>query len=287
MELLAHQSKCRRLGLTSYEDETFGHLIVENINPDWALDASFEYYKEIASHHTWYTGDYRECKLWMNTALTWCDGRFDPRNRYVIEAEQQFDFIMDEPWAHYSYDMPDGKVIEGQLGLKGTMDLVTKDEHDDGVIEIIDWKTGQRRDWGKDTDEKKTYADFRVDPQLCLYHYASSLLFPEAEAIYITIFWIKDGGPFTLYFEQKDVEYTKEIIRSKFEEIRKTQKPELKIGKQCYTFCYFGKTKQNGQTLCQFYRDQVTQIGIDRVMDKFGRPGAYSEYGDGGGRRGE
>lgn len=289
LEVLAHQSKCRRLGLAEYEDETFGKMLVEEITPKAALDLAYGYYTRIASHHTWYSADYRDCTVWMNSALESNGGRFDPRNRYVIEAEQRFDFIIDEPWSHYSYQLPDGTVIEGQLGIKGTMDLVTKDDHDDGIIEIIDWKTGWRKDWGKDTDEKKTYTDFRTDPQLCLYHYASTLLFPEAEAIFITIFWAKDGGPFTLCFDQSDVEYTKQIIRAKFEEIKETQRPVLNIGKQCYTFCHFGKRNSGpgGKSLCQHYAEQVVKLGADAVTHKFGKPNAFREYGDGGGRRGD
>ncbi len=77
------------------------------------------------------------------------NGLFNPLKREIIWPEKYFDFTIDKPWAHYDYVMADGRKIEGQLGLKGTVDLVCSL---DGtrVIELVDWKTGRRKDWATD-----------------------------------------------------------------------------------------------------------------------------------------
>ena len=85
---------------------------------------------------------------------------FDPRNRKIVDAEPHFDFVIDEPWADYNYTL-NNENIHGKLAMKGTIDLIT--EVDDGVYEIIDWKTGRRLDWA--TGQEKTFAKLQKDPQ--------------------------------------------------------------------------------------------------------------------------
>ena len=75
---------------------------------------------------------------------------------------------------------------------------------DDGVIEVIDWKTGRRLNWA--TGEEKTYEKLLEDPQLLLYNYAISKLFPEYEQAIMTIYYIRDGGPFSMCFDKPDRE---------------------------------------------------------------------------------
>ena len=76
---------------------------------------------------------------------------FDPRNRNILYPEQQFDIVINKPWAKYSYDTKDGK-LEGNLAIKGTIDLITQPNKD--TLEIVDWKTGRRLNWA--TGEEKT-----------------------------------------------------------------------------------------------------------------------------------
>ena len=66
-------------------------------------------------------------------------------------------------------------MVQGQLAIKGTIDLVTK--INDDTIEVVDWKTGRRMDWA--TGEVKDYKKLESDPQLLLYYYAISKLYPE------------------------------------------------------------------------------------------------------------
>lgn len=287
LELLARQKKCNQDGLKGYDDESFGFIKADDINPEWAIEKSYEYYTQTSPHHSWFPYDYRDCQEWTLKALSLNKGMFDPRNHNIIEPEQKFDFVVDRPWSHYRYEL-DGKVIDGQLSLKGTVDLVIEDEP--GLVELYDWKTGQRKDWSKNGSEKKTYKELRYDPQLCLYHYAATRLFPEAEEIFLTIVFINDGGPYTLCFDKSDIEFTERIIEHKFKQIRDTQIPALSKSWKCTKFCHFGMNRapqDPSKTICQFYADKVRKNGLEETMIEFGRPGAFSEYGDGGGRKSE
>src|SRR5690606_34355557 len=58
--------------------------------------------------------------------------------------------------------------------------------------------TGRRLNWA--TGEEKTHEKLKDDPQLRIYHYAVSHLYPDIENIYITINFINDGGAFTICF---------------------------------------------------------------------------------------
>ena len=107
------------------------------------LDQSFDSYtiQESPSRMD-YKKIREECRKWTWMALEWNEGQFDPRNRNIVAPEPHFDIPIEEDWAKFKYTMPDGKEVEGQLAIKGTIDLVT--QTDENTIEVIDWKTGRR-----------------------------------------------------------------------------------------------------------------------------------------------
>lgn len=184
---------------------------------------------------------------------------FDPRNRNILCPEQHFDFIIDKPWAKYSFDTPDGK-LEGNLALKGTIDLITK--IDDNFIEIIDWKTGRRLNWA--TGKEKTQECLENDPQLRIYHYAVNYLYPQIDNIMITINYINDGGPFSMCFQKSDLIKTEAMLRNKFEKIKSVKRPALNRSWICKKLCHFGKTTFTDTSIppLEEYRDnQITQKG--------------------------
>lgn len=101
------------------------------------LDRSFEFYKSNSKHNEFNEKDYQFCYKMVWDTLNYNKGQFDPRNRKVIDTEPHFDIPINEPWAKFTFDGPDGP-ISGNLAIKGTIDLVT--EMEDGTIEVIDWK---------------------------------------------------------------------------------------------------------------------------------------------------
>ena len=142
---------------------------------------------------------------------------FDPRNRNILCPEQHFDFEIKKPWAQYSYDTPEGK-LEGYLALKGTIDLITL--VNDNTIEVIDWKTGKRLDWA--TGQEKTLEKLQNDPQLRIYYYAISHLYPHIKNVIFSIYFINDGGPFSICFDKSDLAKTEDMLRQKFDIVKKT-----------------------------------------------------------------
>jgi hypothetical protein len=129
------------------------------------------------------------------------------------------------------------------------------------------------------------------DAQLLLYFYALTKLFPDYETIFVTIFFVQDGGPFVIPFVRSDVERFLKKLRKRFETIRNTMVPRRIIGDaskkwKCTRLCDFHKNKQPGTdlTLCEYLHREVVTLGIDRVVQKHGVPGAWKRYGDGGGQ---
>lgn len=251
---------------------------------DSLVEESYHYYTSRLTHHEWLPVDLKDCKLWVKKAISLNGGMFDPRNRTIVEPEPHFDFEIDEPWAEFEFELH-GKPIIGKLALKGTIDLIT--EISPGFYEIIDWKTGRRLDWA--TGKEKDYEYLMNDPQLRIYHYAVTKLFPDVEHIMVTIYFINDGGPFSMSFSKKDLTRTKEMLKDKFERIKATQIPILNKGWKCQKLCHFGKNKfenpmietRTGQftkrgeemTMCQEVDYMIRAKGIDWVTENYTKPG--------------
>lgn len=236
-----------------------GKVNPQNYNLNTIIEKVYKHYSDAAQHHKWSLKDYKDCHSWVYKAIEFNDGMFDPRNRNILSPEQHFDFVIDKKWAAYDFDTPDGK-LSGKLALKGTIDLVTL--ANDKTIEIIDWKTGKRLDWA--TGQEKTQEKLENDPQLRIYHYAINHLYPDIEHIIFSIYFINDGGPFSICFDKSDLIKTEEMLRAKFDHIKRTKKPKLNKSWMCNKLCHFGKTTFENTNIAPIeeYRDnQVCQIG--------------------------
>ena len=241
---------------------------------DDILDQSYAHYQKDCIHK-YYPADLKFCKNLTEKALTYNDGQFDPRNRDVVDAEPNFDLPIEEDWAKFEYEMPDGTKANGQLAIKGTIDLVTK--IDDGVIEVSDWKTGQRKNWA--TGEEKTYEKLLEDPQLLLYNYAISRLYPDYEQAIMSIFFIRDGGPFSMCFDKSDQEKFLDMLRKRYQQIQKNTNPRLvsptRRDFRCQKLCHFCKTDWPGEnkSMCQHVEDKLRKEGYDKTVADCTREG--------------
>jgi hypothetical protein len=213
---------------------------------------------------------------------------FDPRNRNILCPEQHFDIVIDKDWSKYKYKLSEG-TLEGNLAIKGTIDLIT--QVGDNTIEIIDWKTGRRLNWA--TGQEKTQEKLEEDPQLRIYHYAIQKLYPHIDHIMVTIFFINDGGAFSVIFDKSDLPKTESMLRDKFEIIKKTQKPRLHKSWMCSKLCHFGKStfensnvlpileyrdnqlcqKNTHMTKCEQIKHDIELKGINNVVDEYTVPG--------------
>lgn len=237
LEILAVIKKCQQENIKSFQDEAVGKINVNKYSINTIADKVYKFYSKQFNHHEWDAKDYKDCYAWVTKAIELNNGMFDPRNRDILCPEQHFDLTIEKPWAKYCYEI-DGEKIEGHLALKGTIDLITK--VDNNTLEIVDWKTGKRLDWA--TGQEKTHEKLQNDPQLMIYHYAISQLYPQYENIIVTIYFINDGGPFSILFDKKDLARTEDMIRQKFEYIKKNKKPRLHKTWMCSKLCHFGKT---------------------------------------------
>lgn len=219
-----------------------------------------------------------DCLKSVNRALTFENGSFDPAKSYIVSPEQHFDFPVMKKWA--SYKNAEGDTI--QLRVKGTMDLLTRESEEPLVYHLKDYKTGRVWDWGK--DKEKTYESLNEDTQLRLYHYAACMLYPEIETILVTIFFINYDKPFTFAFDRDELPHTEQILKKYYKRMINLQRPKLNKSWKCKSFCYFGKTLQAGtdKTICEFFRDKVYQIGIDKTIESFANKEKLGQYSGGG-----
>jgi hypothetical protein len=291
LELLAHRRVCEQEGRAWFEEPEIGLAFrADRMTVEAAADFGFEHYKKKnESQHNW-TESFREQVHHLTRhTVEFNDGMFSPLKRKVIAPEQYFDLPINEPWAYYDFKDPfTGNRIKGQLAIKGTVDLLTEGLTD--VLEYLDWKTGARKNWA--TGDVKTYVKLRNDSQLLLYFYALSRLYPQYRYIFTTIFFCRDGGPYTLHFSrEEDIPRALDMLKTNFEAIKNTQRPARiwddpeERRRVCFSFCSYGKTKhpQSGKTLCTHYYQELQQLGMDRLMVKHGVAGAFGQYGSGGG----
>lgn len=281
-------------GNIEYIDEDIGTIETANYDEtylDDIINKVYNIYTSKLTHHSWMAADLKGIRNSIWKVLKYRDGMFDPRNRYIVGAEQNFDFLIEEDWAKYKYEEYD---LEGYLGIKGTIDLIT--DIGDNIYEIIDWKNGRRLDWatGKEKDIYKLYND----PQLRLYHYAAKRMYPNIHTFIITIIFINDGGAFSVHFDDNDLDKTQSMIRKRFEFIQKTEKPEIirnldpQQGWKCSKLCHAGKTTFNStsilpiiehrplqftakgkeMTKCEQIRYEIAQKGIKEVTEKYTHP---------------
>ena len=240
---------------------------------DKLLSRSFDFYTG-SSKHTFTKGDRDLCLKLVWDTLKYNDGQFDPRLRKIVAAEPHFDIPIDEDWAFYEYEV-NGQKVKGQLAIKGTIDLVTETE--EGIIEVIDWKTGRRLDWA--TGEEKTYGKLCSDPQLLLYNYAISKLFPQYKQSIMSIFFIKDGGPFSMCFDKTDEKKFLEMLKERFLDIKKNEKPQPisqnRENWKCTKLCHYCKNKwpETDQNMCIYIENSIKTKGMDQTIKDCTRSG--------------
>jgi hypothetical protein len=294
LEILAVIKQGTQNKLDSIEDDILGQISTTKYNLDDIIEKVYNHYSLANNHHKWTPKDLKDCSSWVYKAIEFNSGMFDPRNRNILCPEQHFDFEIKKPWAKFSYDTNEGK-LEGYLSLKGTIDLITLVGND--TIEVVDWKTGRRLDWA--TGEEKTQEKLQNDPQLRIYYYAIKHLYPHIKHVIFSIYFINDGGPFSICFDDSDISKTEDMIRRKFDIIKKTQKPKLNKSWMCTKLCPFGKStfqetniepiteyrdgqvcsKGSPMTKCEQIKHDLQLYGIDNIVNTYKHPNhSFGKY---------
>jgi hypothetical protein len=285
LEILAGIKLSQQNKQNEYSDDILGDILVDDYDLSHITERVYDYYTSQFKHHEWSNKDLKDSHLWVNKALSDHNGIFDPRSRNIVQPEQHFDIVIDKPWAEYKYETENG-IVEGKLAIKGTIDLIT--QVNESTLEVIDWKTGKRLDWA--TGQEKTLEKLYKDPQLKIYHYALSKLYPQYDHIIMSINFINDGGAFSMCFDKSDLSSTENLIRKKFEEIKNCTKPRLSKTWKCTKLCYFGKntfennqnilpiieyrdnqvcSKGNHMTMCEQVKHDIELNGMKNVVDKY------------------
>lgn len=230
------------------------------------LDKSFDHYSQKDTTNNYGEKEYNTCAEWVDMGLEYNDGQFDPRNRIITAPEMEFDLPIMEDWA---LDQNGNR-----LAIKGTIDLVTQVGED--TLEVVDYKTGKRINWA--TGEEKTFEKLHDDAQLLLYYYAISKLFPQYKYVIMTIFFIRDGGPFSLCFDESDYSKFLSKLEKRYKEILNDSSPKP-INKErsdfrCHRLCHFYKNRWPGsnQTMCHYVEDQIKVYGLDQAIIKCKKP---------------
>lgn len=260
LECLAKISMCKKSGQSKFTDDLIGEQDID-IPLHKLINLSY-YAISSVSKHQYNNDDLTECARLVNIAY---NSSLNPLKRDVIAPERYFDIEIPHEWA---------KTNDGTLRLKGTIDLVVSGGED--LYEIIDFKTGRRWDWAK--NKEKTNEHLQDDPQLRIYHYAASLIYPHIKHFAVTIYFINDGGPFTMFFGQSDIDATIEMLKNRFLKIRSVTRPMLNKSWKCSKFCHFGMNKSElnpEKTLCEYYKEQILLHGMNSVIEKFGTKNAY------------
>jgi len=276
---IAQRDKKKKLENDDICDMTFA----ECDDIDHITEVCFNYYKEHEKDVDLTPSDLKTCIKWVYKAIAYNDGALDPRNQDVYATELFFDFQIKKPWAKYHYEIQ-GKVFEGYLGIKGTVDLIVFETED--YFQILDYKTGKRLNWA--TDKPKEYEDLQNDKQLLLYYYALKNEFPDKE-FYVSIYYVNDGGVFDFAFGDEEYEKAEKMLRSRFEYIRSVGTPKQLSPQQkhwkCQKLCKFSEfDKKAGKSTCNVFHDMIKSKGIHYVTEKYADVNKFGTYGDGGGR---
>lgn len=204
------------------------------------------------THLEWDKKDFEACLGYVNTALFYQDGKFDPRRRVVVDAERRIDLEIEENWAV----LPSGN----RLRMTGYIDLVCEAGED--TYEIIDWKTGQQKDFH--SGEELNEITLRNDIQLKMYHYAATKIYGEDKNYLVTMFFLKTKSPVTLLFGRADLEDTKDKLKQQLVKIQADKSPRRNISYKCKKFCDYGKNTFEGtdiNPLPQIYEGGIAKLG--------------------------
>ena len=274
-------------------DKNLPHIDIEDIGvvntQDYHLptliDKSYQYYVR-QSKHDWTDTHYKDIVKWVDKALEYRNGLCNPLNLDIVDVEKSFDIEIKADWAKYDFTLK-GKQYKGNFKIKGNIDLITR--YSDGLIQITDYKTGRRINWGSDLNEKD-YKKFENDPQLKIYYYALANLYPKDDII-ISIYYVNDGGIFSIPFDRSQLPEIEDMLRKRFLAIQNNKKPKLLSASRshwkCKKLCAFSKEFKDGKCLCELLSEELKINSIDKVTEEYTKDGFdISAYGSGGGREG-
>lgn len=134
--------------------------------------------------------------------------------------------------------------------------------------------TGQRLDWN--SGEIKTYKKLHLDNQLLTYYYAGKKLYPNKNIV-VSIFFIRDGGPYSICFDENDYNKAIQLFKNTFDRLQQCDLPILLDPTQknfkCNRICDYYKQPMGDTNTCKFLHNEIQKHGIDYVIDNYTKDG--------------
>ena len=198
--------------------------------------------------------DFKKCRVALEVVLA--DPHYNPYQiAKPIDAERWF--ALEMPGEEWKCIDKDGKLH--QFAVRGFIDLVQ--EIDKDTIEIVDWKTGKRKDFYTQKDIDEALLMREVQPRL--YHLAAYFLYPQYKNILVTFYYTNDGGPVTIALSQEDVAMTIASLHRFFTTIQKDTLIKRNRWWTC-RMCHFN----NNDVCCRVWSDLHT-LGGEYVEDRY------------------
>ena len=198
--------------------------------------------------------DFKKCRVALETVLA--DPFYNPyKLAKVIDAERWF--ALEMPGEEWQCLDRDGELH--QFAVRGFIDMVH--EIDEETIEIVDWKTGSRKDFYTQQPIDEALLMREVQPRL--YHLAAYFLYPRYKNILITFYYTNDGGPVTIALSQEDVAMTIAALHRFFTTIKRDTLMKRNRWWTC-RMCNFNK---NG--VCHRVWSDLHTLGGEYVEDRY------------------
>ncbi|KKN98952.1 hypothetical protein LCGC14_0141970 [marine sediment metagenome] len=239
-----------------------------NVDPMWLLDRAWDELtaespeiaiRRVTTRIDKETGDLKEaadhkkCRVALETILA--DKHYNPYDNESIGIEQWF--AMEMPGEEWECTDKDGN--KHQFAARGFIDLVK--EIDKETIEIVDWKTGNRKNFHTQEDIDEEVLTKEVQPRL--YHLAAYFLYPQYKNIIVTFYYANDGGPVTVAFSQDDLARTVAVLHRFFT----TVKQDTLLLRNRHWTCKMCSFNNNG--ICNRVWSDLNTMGSEYIEDRY------------------
>ena len=197
--------------------------------------------------------DFKKCRVALETVMA--NPHYNPYNIKVIDSERWFELEM--PGKEWECLDKDGK--PHQFTTRGYIDLVQELSED--TIEIVDWKTGSRKEFYTQIPIDEDVLMREVQPRL--YHLAAYFLYPQYKNILITFYYTNDSGPITITLSHDDLTMTIAALNRFFT----TVKNDTLMRRNRWWTCKMCNFERNG--ICQRVWSDLHTMGGQYVEQRY------------------
>lgn len=197
--------------------------------------------------------DFKKCRVALETVLN--DPFYNPCNLNIVDGERWF--ALEMPGEEWRCLDKDGKLH--QFAVRGFIDLIH--ELDEETIEIVDWKTGDRKNYYTQQPIDEELLMREVQPRL--YHLAAYFLYPKYKNILITFYYTNNGGPITIALSQDDLAMTIATLYRFFTTIKR----DTLVRRNRWWTCRMCSFNNNG--MCHRIWSDLHTLGGEYVENRY------------------